>query len=74
MSTCNKELYVYDLVKKCSKCRIISLKSDFQKKSKSKDGLDLQCISCRKKYYYNNLEKTKKKIFRQSSSNKRLLF
>ena len=59
MSTCIKDLYDYDMVKNCSKCGLISLKSRFYKKSISKDRLDLQCISCFKKNYSNNLEKTK---------------
>ena len=29
MSSCIKELYDYDLVKKCSNCENISLKSNF---------------------------------------------
>ena len=32
MSSCFKDLHEYELVKKCSKCGIISLKSNFQKK------------------------------------------
>ena len=43
------------MVKKCSSCRIISMKSNFQKKSRSKDGLTSHCKVCkkiyRKKYY-----------------------
>ena len=31
MSNCIKELYDYDLVKKCSKCGILSLKNNFYK-------------------------------------------
>ena len=46
MSNCIKDLYDYDLVKKCSKCGIISLKSNFHKNKKSKDGLFSQCNSC----------------------------
>ena len=46
MSNCIKDLYDYDLVKKCSKCGIISLKSNFHKNNKSKDGLFSYCKSC----------------------------
>ena len=43
MSTCIKDLFDHDLVKKCSKCGIVKLKSNFHKKLKSRDGLDNQC-------------------------------
>ena len=38
MSNCIKDLFDYDLVKKCSKCGIISLKKKFYKDSIKKDG------------------------------------
>ena len=50
MSNCIKDLYDYDLIKKCAKCGIISLKSNFHKNTKSKDGLHSYCIPCRKEY------------------------
>ena len=50
MSGCIKDLYDYDLVKKCSKCKIISLKTKFQKQSKSSDGFHPQCKFCKKEY------------------------
>ena len=34
MSSCNKDLFDYDLLKKCSKCGIISLKINFHKNKK----------------------------------------
>ena len=46
MSNCNKELYDYDLVKKCSICGNLVLKGNFHKKSSSKDGMLSQCKSC----------------------------
>ena len=46
MINCIKELFDYDLVKKCSKCGIISLKSNFHKKLKYSDGLQSHCKSC----------------------------
>ena len=55
MSNCIKNLYDYDLVKKCSKCGIVKLKSDFHKNRKSGDGLNLNCKVCRKNYYNANL-------------------
>ena len=54
MSNCIKDLYDYDLVKKCSKCRIISLKSNFHKDNTRNDGLYNQCKVCRKDYYMKN--------------------
>ena len=46
MSNCIKDLYDYDLVKKCLKCGNISLKSNFHKIKKSKDRLFSQCKFC----------------------------
>ena len=58
MSNCIKDLYDYDLIKNCSKCGIISLKSNFYKNKNRKDGLQAYCISCQKeygkKYYLDN--------------------
>ena len=48
MSTCIKDLYDYDLFKKCSKCGIISLKINFHKVRKKNDGLFQHCKPCRK--------------------------
>ena len=39
MSGCIKDLYDYDPVKKCSRCGIVTLKSNFHKRTLSKDGL-----------------------------------
>ena len=41
MSGCIKDLYNYELVKKCSKCEIISLKSNFCKDITKKLVMDL---------------------------------
>ena len=58
MSNCIKDLYDYDLVKKCSKCGIISLKSNFFKDKSKNDGLKAICIFCSKKYYLENRNRT----------------
>ena len=60
MSNCIKGLYDYDLVKKCSKCGNISLKSNFHRNIKTKDGFHPHCAMCRKKNYNENLVKIKK--------------
>ena len=54
MSSCIKDLYDYDLVKKCSVCKNILLKTNFHKNKKSKDGLHPHCVFCRKEYYIKN--------------------
>ena len=53
MSTCIKDLYDYDLVKKGSRCGIVILKSNFHRRSKSSDGLQSQCKVCVNDYYRN---------------------
>ena len=39
MSNCIKEVYEYDLFEKCCRCGIVKLKSNFHKRTVSKDGL-----------------------------------
>ena len=46
MSACIKDLYDYDLIKKCSECRIVKLKSNFYKRLKSSDALRSYCKFC----------------------------
>ena len=46
MSSCIKDLFDYDLFKKCCWCGIISLKSNFHKNKKMSDGLYKQCRFC----------------------------
>ena len=46
MSSCNEVLYDYNLVKKCCRCGIVKLKSDFHKRILSKVGLYNQCKVC----------------------------
>ena len=61
MSNCIKDLYNYNLIKKCSKCAIVKLKSIFHKRSKSSDGLQPQCKNCilqkQKQYDIENRDK-----------------
>ena len=45
MDNMNEE---YDLMKRCPKCGILSLKSNFHEKSRSKDGLIAHCKFCQK--------------------------
>ena len=54
MSNCIKDLYDYDLIKKCSKCGIISIRSNFYKDCIEKDRYKSGCIFCSKEYYYVN--------------------
>ena len=55
-----------DLMKRCSICGRMSLKTNFHKKLSSKDGLNPNCKVCRKKYHNENLVKIKKLFFRKS--------
>ena len=57
MRNCIKDLSDYDSVKKCSKCAIISLKSNFHKNKSMKDGFQQYCKSCIKKYYLENRDR-----------------
>ena len=43
MNNCIKDLYDYNLINKCSKCGIISLKSNFYKDRTKKDGYRPEC-------------------------------
>ena len=54
-----KEIYDYEFVKKCYKCGIILLKSNFQKNKTKYVGLNSNCKVCRKQCYNENLVKTK---------------
>ena len=53
-----------EYIKRCSKCKMDYLKSNFQKNIKISDGLHSYCIPCRKeygkKYYIENFDKIKK--------------
>ena len=52
MSTCCKDFSEYELVKKCSKCGILKLKSNFHKDEAKSNGYRSECITCRKNYNY----------------------
>ena len=52
-------------LKRCLKCGKYSLRSNFHKDENRKDGLQPLCISCRKRYYNENREKTKKILLRK---------
>ena len=66
MSNCIKDLYNYDLIKKCSKCGIVKLKCNFHKRSKSSDGLQPQCKNCilQKQKQYDIENRDKKRDYR----------
>ena len=50
MSTCIKDLYDYNLVKQCCRCKLICLKSNFYKKVNETDGINSICEVCMKSY------------------------
>ena len=57
MSNCIKDLFDYNLVKKCCVCKNILLKSNFNKKKTKIDGLQNICIICFKQYHNNRKER-----------------
>ena len=65
MSSCIKELFDYDLVKKCSKCGNISLKIIFHKDKATKNGLNPIYESCRnrKQNEYDSRNRENKTVF-----------
>ena len=58
MSNCIKDLFDYDLVEKCCRCKNILLKSNFHKKNR-KGGLHSQCKFCANDYYKNYYNKNR---------------
>ena len=72
MSNCIKDLFDYDLVKKCSKCKTISLKSNFYKDITKKDGYRPSCKRCTDQYYYDNKNQKldNHKVYRKNSRSK----
>ena len=57
MSNSIKDFHNYDLVKKCGKCGIISLKSNFHKNKNMNDGFQPYCKSCIEKKYLENRDR-----------------
>ena len=57
MSNCIKDLFDYDLVEKCCRCKNISLKSNFHKNNKRRDGVQGLCKNCCKHYHNNRKER-----------------
>ena len=57
MSSCIKELYDYDLVKQCCRCKSTYLKSNFNKSLKRKDGVKSMCKVCMNNYKKEHMEK-----------------
>ena len=43
MSSCTKDLFSYQLVKKCSKSKMVCLKNSYHKDKSTKSGLHPQC-------------------------------
>ena len=60
MSNCIEDLYDCNLIKKCSKFGIIPLKINFHKNKLTKSGVRSECITCRRNYYKENQEQSKK--------------
>ena len=60
MSTSFEDLFVYDLVKKCSKCRNVKMKTDFYIREINQKYRK-ECLQCtkikQKEYYSKNREK-----------------
>ena len=59
MSNCIKDLFDYDLVKKCCRCKNILLKSNFHRNKNRKDGFHSQCKFCANDYYKNYYNKNR---------------
>ena len=49
MSACIKDLYDYELVLKCCKCKNILLKTNFHKNKNMRVGFKPKCKFCTKK-------------------------
>ena len=54
MSSCNNDLYDFEIIKKCYKYGILLLKSNFHEEKPKNYGFHSQCRFCRKKYYVDN--------------------
>ena len=80
MSNSIKDLFEFNLVKQCSSCKSICLKSSFNKNKSKLDHLESKCREClnnfrrefMKEYYNNNRDKKKlykKNYFQENKSN-----
>ena len=49
-----------DDIKRCSKCKMEWLKTSLHKNKNMSDDFHPRCISCSKKFFHENREKTKK--------------
>ena len=72
MSSSIKDLYGYNLVKKCCRCKNILLKSNFNKNKTKKDGLQSFCIICFEQYH--NKRKERRSILDKERRNADLNF
>ena len=63
MSNCFTDLYDYDLIKKCCRCKNILLKSNFYKSKNMSDGLHPQSKFFDKIQYNENRKKARKYCF-----------
>ena len=57
MSNCIKDLYDYDLIKKCCRCKNILLKTNFNRNKTKRDVVQNIFIICFKDYYNNRKER-----------------
>ena len=73
MSNCIKDLFDYNLVKKCCRCKNILVKSKFNKNKTKREGYRSECRSCCKEYYYNNRDRliNKQKFCNKQSHDQR---
>ena len=60
MSSCFKDLYDYELVEKCCRCKSICSKSIFYKNLNRKDGVNSMCKICKDKYIKESMKNRKK--------------
>ena len=58
-----------EILKKCYRCEIVQVKENYNKVKKIKDGLHSLCISCRKDYYFKNVDKIK--IYKEQNRERR---
>ena len=57
MSSCIKDLYDNNLVKRCCRCKNILVQSNFNKIKIKRDGVQSFCIICFKQYHNNRKER-----------------